>query len=70
MRIQQDLSLAEEIHDGLADPLQKYLPARYLYDETGSDLFDQITALPEYGLTRADERLLRMHSGTIAELRR
>lgn len=44
----------------------KQLPAKYLYDEIGSALFDVITLLPEYGLTRADERLLRQNAGTIA----
>jgi L-histidine N-alpha-methyltransferase len=38
---------------------QKRLPSRYLYDAVGSALFDAITLLPEYGLTRADERVLR-----------
>jgi L-histidine N-alpha-methyltransferase len=37
----------------------KRLSARYLYDALGSALFDAITLLPEYGLTRADERVLR-----------
>ena len=37
----------------------KQLPSQYLYDEVGSALFDAITYLPEYGLTRADERVIR-----------
>jgi dimethylhistidine N-methyltransferase len=37
---------------------QKIIPARYLYDEVGSALFEAITLLPEYGLTRAEQRLL------------
>jgi L-histidine Nalpha-methyltransferase len=45
---------------------QKELPAKYLYDEVGSALFETITVLPEYGLTRAEERLLRQHSSEIA----
>src|SRR5580658_1040214 len=44
---------------------QKELPAKYLYDAVGSALFEVITVLPEYGLTRADERLLRRHSEEI-----
>ena len=68
MRVQTELSLAEELQKGLTDPVQKYLPTHYLYDDTGSALFDAITELPEYGLTRADERLLRRHSAEIAEL--
>ena len=41
---------------------QNELPSKYFYDEVGSALFETICALPEYGLTRADERLLRENS--------
>ena len=44
---------------------QKELPSKYLYDELGSALFDAITVLPGYGLTRADERILARHAGEI-----
>ena len=44
---------------------QKELPSKYLYDELGSALFDAITVLPEYGLTRADDRVLQRHAGEI-----
>jgi len=44
---------------------QKELPSMYLYDEVGSALFEVISHLPEYGLTRADERLLRRHAADI-----
>jgi L-histidine N-alpha-methyltransferase len=47
----------EEIRRGLLDH-PKRLPATCLYDEVGSALFEAITRLPEYGLTRADLRLL------------
>ncbi len=50
-----------EVRSGLAKP-RKELPSKYLYDELGSALFDAITALPEYGLTRADGRLLQRHA--------
>jgi len=50
-----------EVRSGLARS-QKELPSKYLYDELGSALFDAITALPEYGLTRADRRLLTRHA--------
>lgn len=46
-----------EVRAGLSKA-QKELPSKYLYDELGSALFDAITVLPEYGLTRADQRLL------------
>jgi dimethylhistidine N-methyltransferase len=38
-----------------------------LYDDVGSALFEVISHLPEYGLTRADERLLRRHSHDIVD---
>ena len=46
---------------------QKELPSKYLYDDIGSALFEVISVLPEYGLTRADERLLRRHAYEIVE---
>jgi len=51
--------LAEEVRAGLTKPGQKELPSKYFYDDIGSALFEVISLLPEYGLTRADERLLR-----------
>ena len=48
-------------------PGQKKLAPRYFYDDLGSSLFEAITLLPEYGLTRADERLLKLHSSDIAD---
>src|SRR5580704_7157689 len=58
-------NLAEEVRDGLSREGQKELPSKYLYDEVGSALFEVISVLPEYGLTRADERLLRRHASDI-----
>jgi L-histidine Nalpha-methyltransferase len=58
---------ASDVRTGLAKP-QKELHSKYLYDELGSSLFEAITHLPEYGLTRADERLLRRHARDIASL--
>jgi len=43
------------------------LPSKYLYDDIGSAIFEAITRLPEYGLTRAEERILRRHSSDIAQ---
>jgi L-histidine N-alpha-methyltransferase len=54
-----------DVRVGLGKP-QKELHSRYLYDDLGSSLFEAITHLPEYGLTRADERLLRLHARDIA----
>jgi L-histidine N-alpha-methyltransferase len=50
--------MAEDIRRGLtARPRQ--LPPKYFYDETGSGLFERITELPEYYLTRAEDAILR-----------
>jgi L-histidine Nalpha-methyltransferase len=46
----------------------KTLPPKYFYDARGSDLFDQITRLPEYYLTRAETSILERHAAEIAEL--
>lgn len=58
---------AAEVRDGLTRDRQKELPSKYLYDDVGSALFEVISHLPEYGLTRADERLLRRHAKEIVD---
>jgi dimethylhistidine N-methyltransferase len=58
---------AAEVRTGLTLKRQKELPSKYLYDDVGSALFEVISHLPEYGLTRADERLLQRHAGEIVE---
>jgi dimethylhistidine N-methyltransferase len=60
-------SFAQDVRCGLGWAGQKELPSKYLYDDLGSALFEAITRLPEYGLTRAEERILRRHSGDIAD---
>jgi dimethylhistidine N-methyltransferase len=60
-------TFAEDVREGLGRTGQKELPAKYFYDEIGSALFELITKLPEYGLTRAEERILLRHSAAIAE---
>lgn len=60
-------AFAAGVREGLNKTGQKELPSKYLYDNLGSKLFDAICELPEYGLTRADERLLRCHAREIAE---
>jgi dimethylhistidine N-methyltransferase len=59
---------AAEVRAGLTKPEQRELPSKYLYDELGSALFEAISVLPEYGLTRADARLLQEHAAEIVEL--
>jgi L-histidine Nalpha-methyltransferase len=56
------LEFAADVRAGLSKRGQKELPSKYLYDPVGSGLFEVISVLPEYGLTRADERLLRRHA--------
>jgi dimethylhistidine N-methyltransferase len=58
---------AADVRAGLARPGQKELPSKYLYDDVGSALFEVISHLSEYGLTRADERLLQRHASEIVE---
>ncbi len=60
-------SFANDVREGLGRAGQKNLPSKYLYDEVGSALFEVITMLPEYGLTRAEERILRRYLGALAE---
>jgi len=61
-----DNLFAREVRAGLTRPDQKTLPCRYFYDEIGSALFEAIASLPEYGLTRADARVIDAHAGEIA----
>ncbi|KUI35256.1 dimethylhistidine N-methyltransferase [Mycobacterium sp. IS-1496] len=58
-------ALRRDVRDGLtATP--KALPPKWFYDSVGSDLFDQITRLPEYYPTRTEAQILRDHSAEIA----
>jgi L-histidine N-alpha-methyltransferase len=56
---------AADVRESLTKPGQRELPSKYLYDEVGSALFETICVLPEYGLTRADARLLQKYAGEI-----
>ena len=58
---------AVAVSDSLGKAPQRELPSMYLYDEVGTALFEAITLLPEYGLTRAEERLLSRHAGAMLE---
>jgi dimethylhistidine N-methyltransferase len=51
---------------GLAQP-QKIIPARYFYDRAGSELFEQITELPEYYPTRTEIGILMESAAAIAD---
>jgi L-histidine N-alpha-methyltransferase len=58
---------ASEVRAGLTKPAQRELPSKYLYDDVGSALFEVISVLPQYGLTRADERLLQRYAHEMVE---
>ena len=57
----------EDVLEGLSRP-QKALPGKYLWDETGSLLFDRICASPDYYLTRRETALLRAAAPEVAEV--
>jgi len=62
-------ALRADVRAGLtANP--KTLPPKYFYDACGSKLFDEITRLPEYYLTRAETSILEEHAPAIAGLSR
>ena len=56
---------ARDVREALLMQPQRELPSQYFYDAIGSALFEAITLLAEYGLTRADERLLEKHAPEI-----
>jgi L-histidine Nalpha-methyltransferase len=60
-------ALATDVRDGLgASP--KELPPKWFYDARGSELFDEITRLPEYYPTRAERAILDERATTIARI--
>ena len=63
-------AFVSDVCAGLCRGGQKSLPPKYLYDELGSILFDAITRLPEYGVWRAERRLLNAHAHEIAAISR
>jgi L-histidine N-alpha-methyltransferase len=58
-------ALRRDVRNGLAQT-PKSLPPKWFYDSVGSDLFDQITRLPEYYPTRAEAHILRTRAADIA----
>jgi L-histidine Nalpha-methyltransferase len=60
-------ALREDARAGLtADP--KWLPPKWFYDARGSELFEQITRLPEYYPTRAEREILQARAGEVAAI--
>src|SRR5262245_30008064 len=62
-----DTPFAHDVIAGLA-ARPKALPPKYFYDEAGAKLFEKITELPEYYLTRTELMILREHAADIARL--
>ena len=58
--------MAADVRAGLTKPFKELSP-RYFYDERGSELFEQITELPEYYPTRCEREILGARSPEIVE---
>src|ERR1043166_3317726 len=58
-------AFAGDVIEGLSQPA-KQLPPKYFYDAAGSELFEQITRLPEYYPTRTELSILRDYVQAIA----
>ena len=58
-------SLPGDVRAGLGSGPPYTLAPKYFYDERGSELFDQITELPEYYPTRAERAILNRHAPAI-----
>ncbi len=57
-------SFEKEVNEGLT-AFPKYLSSKFFYDEVGDELFQQIMALPEYYLTRAEYEIFETHKANI-----
>jgi L-histidine Nalpha-methyltransferase len=70
MSVQQNKEFedfAADVERGLAAQ-SKYVSPKYLYDEVGSQLFEQICLQPEYYLTRTEASILNKHAPVISKL--
>ena len=61
-----DPAMAREVRDGLS-AIPKRLPCKLLYDDVGSALFEQITDLPEYYLTRTERAIFEDYASEMLE---
>ncbi|HLN79215.1 MAG TPA: L-histidine N(alpha)-methyltransferase [Nocardioidaceae bacterium] len=59
-------ALRRDVRTGLASE-PKWLPPKWFYDARGSQLFEEITRLPEYYPTRAEREILDRHAPELAE---
>jgi L-histidine N-alpha-methyltransferase len=62
LTVARERTIVTDVRAGLLRERDKELPPKYFYDRVGSELFEDITALPEYYLTRAERGLLRDHA--------
>ena len=62
-----DPAFRADVLAGLAAPVRA-IPARWLYDQRGSELFERITDLPEYYPTRVEMALLQAHCREVAKI--
>lgn len=58
---------AAEIREGLCDPVHKWISPKYLYDAKGSEIYEDITRLPEYYQTRTEAAMLKELAPFLAE---
>src|SRR5271154_134181 len=65
-RVEQFAAFRRDVVAGLAGG-QKTLPSRWLYDYRGCELFEAITQLEEYYLTRTETAILQEHAREIAD---
>ncbi|AZQ43456.1 L-histidine N(alpha)-methyltransferase [Nonlabens ponticola] len=56
----------QHVHDGLK-AFPKYLSSKYIYDDKGDKLFQQIMDLPEYYLTGAEYNIINKHKADLRE---
>lgn len=64
--IPTEKQMLDEVLDGLQQP-QKWLPSKFFYDRRGSELFEEITTLDEYYLTRSEIEILEHHIHDIVQ---
>src|SRR6187431_511626 len=64
---EQTSTFAGDVIEGLSQHPKRLSP-KYFYDAAGSELFEQITVLPEYYPTRTELGILRQRAGEIAAI--
>ena len=63
----EQMRVGSDVIEGLTQT-PKSLPARYFYDDRGSQLFEQICELPEYYLTRTETAILQECASALARI--